>query len=81
MPRTMAAAQHEWKRRMLFGAYVGAAITELTRLRTAVFRITADGQELEIRGYLVLIANAGDIVPGTDRAAAAHRPRRRPSCS
>ena len=62
--RIMAAAQHEWKRRMLFGAYVGAAITELTRLRTAVFRITADGQELEIRGYLVLIANAGDIVPG-----------------
>jgi diacylglycerol kinase family enzyme len=62
--RIMAAAQHEWKRRMLFGAYVGAALTELTRLRTAVFRITADGQELEIRGYLVLIANAGDIVPG-----------------
>ena len=62
--RIMAAAQHEWKRRMLFGAYVGAAITELTRLRTAVFRITADRQELEIRGYLVLIANAGDIVPG-----------------
>jgi diacylglycerol kinase family enzyme len=60
----MAAAQHEWKRRMLFGAYVGAAITELTRLRTAVFRITADGEKLEIRGYLVLIANAGDIVPG-----------------
>ena len=58
--RIMAAAQHEWKRRMLFGAYVGAALTELTRLRTAVFRITADGQELEIRGYLVLIANAGD---------------------
>jgi diacylglycerol kinase (ATP) len=62
--RIMAAAQNEWKRRMLFGAYVGAAIGELTRLRTAVFRITADGQELEIRGYLVLIANAGEIVPG-----------------
>ncbi len=62
--RIMAAAQHEWKRRMLFGAYVGAAISELTRLRTAVFRITADGEELEVRGYLVLIANAGDIVPG-----------------
>jgi diacylglycerol kinase (ATP) len=62
--RIMAAAQHEWKRRMLFGAYVGAAIGELTRLRTAVFRITADGQELEVSGYLVLIANAGEIVPG-----------------
>jgi diacylglycerol kinase (ATP) len=62
--RIMAAAEREWKRRMLFGAYVGAAIRELTRLRTAVFRITADGKELEIRGYLVLIANAGEIVPG-----------------
>ncbi len=62
--RVMAAAQHEWKRRMLFGAYVGAAIRELTRLRTAVFRLTADGQEIEVRGYLVLVANAGDIIPG-----------------
>ena len=62
--RIMAAAQHEWKRRMRFGAYVGAALGELTRLRTAVFRITADGRELEIRGYLVLVANVGDIIPG-----------------
>ena len=43
-PRIMAAAQHEWKRRMRFGAYVGAAIGELTRLSTAVFRVIADGQ-------------------------------------
>ena len=62
--RIMAAAQHEWKRRMRFGAYVGAAIGELTRLTTAVFRIVADGKELEIRGYLVLLANTGDIIPG-----------------
>ena len=62
--RIMAAAQHEWKRRMRFGAYVGATLRELTRLTTAVFRITADGHELEIRGYLVLVANAGDIIPG-----------------
>ena len=62
--RIMAAAQHEWKRRMRFGAYVGAAIGELARLSTAVFQITADGNELEIRGYLVLVANTGDIIPG-----------------
>ncbi len=62
--RIMAAAQHEWKRRMRFGAYVGAALGELTRLQTAVFRITADGREFEIRGYLVLVANVGDIIPG-----------------
>ena len=63
-PGSWPPPQHEWKRRMLFGAYVGAAIRELTRLRTAVFRIIADGEKLEIRGYLALIANAGDIVPG-----------------
>jgi len=62
--RIMAAAHHEWKRRMRFGAYVGAAIGELTRLATSVFRIVADGNELEIRGYLVLVANTGDIIPG-----------------
>ena len=76
--RIMAAAQHEWKRRMLFGAYVGAAIGELTRLRTAVFRITADGQELEISGYLVLIANAGEIVPGRIGPRRPIDPGRRP---
>jgi diacylglycerol kinase family enzyme len=62
--RIMAAAQHEWKRRMRFGAYVGAALGELPRLKTSVFRITADDREFEIRGYLVLIANVGDIIPG-----------------
>ena len=62
--KIMAAAQHEWKRRMRFGAYVGAAIGELHRLTTAVFRIVADGKELEIRGYLVLLVNTGDIIPG-----------------
>ncbi len=62
--RIMAAAEHEWKRRIQFGAYVGAAIRELTRLATADFSIVADGQPLEMRGYLALIANAGDLVPG-----------------
>jgi diacylglycerol kinase (ATP) len=62
--RIMAAAASEWKRRMRFGAYVGAAIRELARLEAATFRITADGEVLEIAGYLVLVANAGDLVPG-----------------
>ena len=30
--RIMAAAEHEWKRRMGFGAYVGAAVREVLRL-------------------------------------------------
>jgi len=62
--RIMAAAEHEWKRRMRFGAYVGAAIGELVRLKAATFRIVADGEPFEVVGYLVLIANAGDLVPG-----------------
>ncbi|TFG68515.1 MAG: hypothetical protein E4H24_03420 [Thermomicrobiales bacterium] len=62
--RIMAAAEHEWKRRMRFGAYVGAAIKELARLRPVSFRIEADGERLEIRGYLAMVANAGELVPG-----------------
>ena len=62
--RVMAAAEHEWKRRLRFGAYVGAAIRELTRLTPAHFRIDADGATIEIEGLLVLVANCGDLIPG-----------------
>ena len=62
--RVMAAAEHEWKRRLKFGAYIGAAIREFTRLEPAQFRIVADGETIEIAGHLVLVANAGDLIPG-----------------
>ena len=62
--RIMAAAEHEWKRRLRFGAYVGAAVRELARLEPARFRIVADGETIEIVGHLVLVANAGELVPG-----------------
>lgn len=62
--RIMAAAEHEWKRRMRFGAYVGAAVRELTRLQAADLRIVADGSTLDLRGYVALVANAGELVPG-----------------
>jgi diacylglycerol kinase (ATP) len=62
--RIMAAAEHEWKRRMRFGAYVGAAVRELMRLETARFHIEADDETLDLDGYLVLVANAGELVPG-----------------
>jgi diacylglycerol kinase (ATP) len=62
--RIMAAAEHEWKRRMRFGAYVGAAVRELVRLKSATFHIIADGEPFDVVGYLVLVANAGDLVPG-----------------
>ena len=62
--RIMAAAHDEWKQRMRFGAYVGATLRELTRLRPALFTITADGDRIESYGHLVLVANAGEIIPG-----------------
>ena len=62
--RIMAAAEHEWKRRMRFGAYIGAAVREILRLETARFHIEADGETLDIEGYLALVANAGELVPG-----------------
>ena len=62
--RIMAAAEHEWKRRLRFGAYIGAAVRELSRLESARFRVVADGVTLETEGLLVLIANCGDLIPG-----------------
>ncbi len=62
--RIMAAAEHEWKRRLRFGAYVGAAVRELARLSSSRFRIVADGEAIEIDAYLVLVANAGELIPG-----------------
>jgi diacylglycerol kinase family enzyme len=62
--RIMAAAHDEWKRRMRYGAYVGATLRELTRLAPADFVITADGETIERSGHLVLVANVGQIVPG-----------------
>ena len=62
--RVMAAAEQEWKRRLRFGAYIGAAVRELARLEPARFRIVADGETIEIVGHLALVANAGQLVPG-----------------
>jgi diacylglycerol kinase family enzyme len=62
--RIMAGAEHEWKRQMRFGAYVGATLRTLVDLESARFRIVADGEPLEIDGYLALVANAGELIPG-----------------
>ena len=62
--RIMASAHEDWKRRLRFGAYVGAAMRELLRLTPVDLVITADGERLERTGHLVLVANTGEIVPG-----------------
>jgi diacylglycerol kinase (ATP) len=62
--KIMAAAEHEWKRHLRFGAYIGAAVREAMRLEPAHFRIEADEATLEIVGLVVLVANCGDLIPG-----------------
>ncbi len=62
--KVMAAAEHEWKRHLRFGAYIGAAVREAVRLEPARFRIVADEAPLEIVGLVVLVANCGDLIPG-----------------
>ena len=62
--RIMATAHEEWKRRLRFGAYVGATVREMLRLTPTTFTITADGDTFERRGHMVLIANTGEIIPG-----------------
>ena len=62
--RVMATAHDEWKRRLRFGAYVGATIREVLRSTPTTFTITADGETFERRGHLVLVANTGEIIPG-----------------
>jgi diacylglycerol kinase (ATP) len=62
--RVMAAATTDLKRRYGFAAYVVAALRQAARLRPTRFRIQADGDELDLRGLVVLIANCGEIVPG-----------------
>jgi diacylglycerol kinase family enzyme len=62
--RIMALAEGEWKRRLGFGAYIGATVHELARLEPARFRIVADDDSIEIEGLLVLIGNCGDLIPG-----------------
>jgi diacylglycerol kinase family enzyme len=62
--RIMALAEGEWKRRIGFGAYIGATVHELARLEPATFRLVADDEPLEIEGLVVLIGNCGDLIPG-----------------
>lgn len=62
--RIMDAAHEEWKRQMRFGAYVGATLREVTRLAAADYVITADDETIERHAHLVLVANAGEIIPG-----------------
>jgi diacylglycerol kinase family enzyme len=60
----MAATDVANKRRFSFGAYVAAALGQIVRPHPAEFTIDADGERHELTGLAVLIANAGELIPG-----------------
>jgi len=62
--RIMAGTDPGLKRRFSFGAYVTAALREVLRPRPSRFVVEADGQRHELTGLSVLIANAGELIPG-----------------
>jgi diacylglycerol kinase (ATP) len=60
----MAACTRELKDRWGFGAYLFTGLRAAVAPRSALFHITADGAEFEIRAATVLIANAGFLFHG-----------------
>lgn len=57
----MRSATRELKDRLGFAAYLVAALRSVVTPPSALFRITADGQEFEVRAATVLVANVGQI--------------------
>jgi diacylglycerol kinase (ATP) len=57
----MAAATRGLKERWGFGAYIFAAVKEALAAQPVDFRITADGQVLEVRAVSVMLANVGEL--------------------
>jgi diacylglycerol kinase (ATP) len=58
---TMASATREMKGRWGFGAYVFAAVKEALKAHPVDFRVTADGEVLEVRAVSVMLANVGEL--------------------
>jgi diacylglycerol kinase family enzyme len=57
----MMSATRELKERLGFAAYLFAALRKVVTPPSALFRITADGQQFEVRAATVLVANVGQI--------------------
>ncbi|HEU5208475.1 MAG TPA: diacylglycerol kinase family protein [Longimicrobiales bacterium] len=60
----MATATRELKERWGFGAYIYAAVKEALNAAPVRFRITRDGQLLEVDAVTVLVANVGELFTG-----------------
>lgn len=57
----MASATRGLKERWGFAAYVFAAVKEALQAQPVDFRITADGETLEVRAVSVMLANVGEL--------------------
>ena len=57
----MASATRGLKERWGFAAYVFAAVKEAMNAQPVNFRITADGETLEVRAVSVMLANVGEL--------------------
>jgi len=62
--RIMAGTDRRLKRRFSFGAYVAAGLREILRPQPSLFTLDIDGERHELTGQAVLIANAGELIPG-----------------
>lgn len=60
--QVMSAATRSLKERWGFGAYFYAGLRASLSLPSALFRITADGEEFEVRAASVIVANVGQLV-------------------
>jgi diacylglycerol kinase (ATP) len=57
----MASATRGMKERWGFGAYVFAAVKEALSAQPVDFRVTADGEPLEVRAVSIMLANVGEL--------------------
>jgi diacylglycerol kinase (ATP) len=62
--RIMAGTDRRLKRRFSFGAYVASGLREVLRPRPSRFSLEIDGERYDLTGQAVLIANAGELIPG-----------------
>lgn len=58
----MRGATREMKDRLGFGAYLIAGLKQSVAPPSALFRLTVDGHEIELRAATVLVANVGRIL-------------------
>lgn len=72
--RFVSAAPAEAKRRFGIGAYLVAALAQASDLRPRPTILVVDGKRHETESIVVLVANAGEIIPGLLRPRLPVRP-------